>query len=130
MNDPLVVVRRFLLAQAELQALFGQRIYAARNLPSGYEPKNGAALVINNRGGNQHFSSEVHTLSLQCRVYAATESLAQDLCWKIYEVCNDRTSREIVYMRMEDGTMPQIINEPVVGWPIGLIFFRVQVRKL
>jgi len=128
-------IRAHLASLAGLQAVFGKpggglRIYAGRNLPSEADVASGPALLIGMRGGGQDFHSQLYVVSVQCRVYAATEAQAPAGERALYDAINDTQARAIAYMRLEDGTMPVLLNDPDTGWPYMLSFYRFHVRNV
>lgn len=123
-------IRAYLALNAQVSAVFGQRIYAARSLPAGYTPERGPGLLVSVRGGGQAFHSQLYLPSMQMRIYARTESEASAAAVQLYEAINDTQSREFAYVRMEEGTLPTLLNEPGTNWPYVLCYFTFQVRNV
>lgn len=116
-------VRRHLAGNAEVIGLFGQRLFAGSNLPSGIRIEDGPALLFSARGGSQSFSSKHHEPSFQFRAYAKNEALARQASRVLYDALNDKPSREIKSARLEG--YPALLREPETQWPFMLSFYRV-----
>jgi len=127
MIDVESTVRAHLATLDKVRARFGQRIYAGRYLPSGYKPGDGPAALFTVRGGGQDYSSKVFEPSLQFRIYAETESMCRQAAGELYDALNDTQARKIIYMRMEDGTIPTLLSEPGSDWPYVLMYFKFHV---
>lgn len=123
MIDCDAAVRAFLHAQPALFALTGDRLYAAQDLPAGYKPDAGAALLFAIRGGTQDYSSHVLSPSYQFRAYAATEARARAVAGALYDVLNDKHGGAIKWARLEN--IPTLLSEPATGWPFMLAFYRI-----
>jgi len=123
-------IRALLSTLPKITAVFGARVYAARSLPPGYRPEAGPGLLFTIRGGGQEFHSQFYRPSIQCRVYAANEAQARNASGKLYDALNDTQARGFAWIRMEDGTLPVLLNEPATGWPYVLSFFSFQVQNL
>ena len=122
-------LRAWLANQTGITDMFGTRIYAGRYLPPGYIPQQGPALLFAPRGGGQDFSSHVLSPSMQFRIYAETEAGAWAASKEIYDAANDQKSRKIIYLRMEEGTFPQILSEPGTDWPYILMYFKANFQN-
>jgi len=110
--------------------MFGTRVYIARSLPAGYKVADGAALLAMVRGGGQAYSSQMYWPSVQFRCYAATEGEARAAGRALYDALNDTQARGVAWMRMEEGTLPVLMNEPGTNWPYMLAFFTVAMQNL
>ena len=120
-------IRALMVSLPKITAKFGQRVYAARSLPAGYKPEQGPALLFTTRGGTQLYHSRVLVPSVQMRVYGATEAMVRGATQALYDALNDTKSLDVPYIRMENGTLPTLINEPNVGWPFMLLFFTFHI---
>lgn len=129
MVDVEAVVRENLAGLAGVRAVFGSRIYAGVNLPAGYKPQDGVALLLAMRGGSQDFSSKLFSVSIQVRVYAESEAQARQAAKHLYDELNDSKARRVCYARMESGTMPVLLLEPETNWPYVLMFFRIFIQN-
>lgn len=127
MIDPEKTLRRYLAAR--LVATFGSRIYAGRNLPDGLEIGDGAALLFATRGGMQEFHNQTWWASMAVRVYAATETAARSAAAAVFDEINDQQDGKLIYMRMEDGTVPTVLREVDTNWPFVLMYVRIYVRE-
>jgi len=127
MVDVESVIRTYLVGISKITAVFGSRIYAGRNLPAGYEPRIGPAVLLAVRGGTMDYSSKVLEPSVQMRIYAETEAKARESSGKIFDGINETRSRQIIYARMEDGTIPVLMNEPVSNWPYMLAYYKFHI---
>jgi len=130
MIDIEATIREYLAEQTEISATFGKRIYAARSLPAGYTPDRGPGLLLNVRGGGQAFHSNLYTPSVQMRIYGKTEADVRAAANQLYEAINDTQSREFAYVRMQEGTLPSLLNEPGTNWPYVLCYYTFQVRNV
>lgn len=130
MIDIEATIRAHLVTLAGIQAVFGSRVYMARALPPGYRPSDGPALLGMPRGGAQEFHSKLYRVSIQFRVYAETEAKARDAFQKLYAALNDTAARNIPYVRLEEGTMYMLLNEPETDWPYILSFFTFQLHDV
>jgi hypothetical protein len=124
MVDVEAVIRAYLAGLAKISAVFGSRVYAGKNLPAGYDPSKGAAVLLAVRGGTMDYSSKVMEPSVQMRVYAETEAKAREASRKLFDGINDSKTRNVMYVRMEEGTMPILMTEPVTNWPYILVHYK------
>lgn len=125
MVDVEAVLTEYLLDQAGLTVLTGQRIHASLYLPKGYEPSQGPALIFNIRAGSQDYSSAVFQPSIQFRAYAKTQAEAKAVDRALYDVLNDKDCYPIKMARLE--VMGQLLEEPDTRWPYVLSFYRLFV---
>lgn len=65
-------LREFLLSQPAITALTGQRIFASNELPTGYKPSDGIAMMFGNRSGGHNDSFTIMRIGVQFRVFGAT----------------------------------------------------------
>jgi hypothetical protein len=123
-------LRELLGKQTEITAIFGERIYIARSLPAGYKVADGPALLAMVRGGSQAYSSQMYWPSVQFRCYAGTEQAARAAGRALYDALNDTQARGCAWIRMEEGTLPVLMNEPGSNWPYMLAFFTLAMQNL
>ena len=114
----------------DITAMFGTRIYIARSLPAGYKVADGPALLATVRGGGQGYSSQIYWPSVQMRCYGATEGIARQASQALCDALNDTQARGCAWIRMEDGTLPVLMNDPGTNWPYVLAFFTVAMQNL
>lgn len=126
-TDPLAIVRAWLAADVNMAATFGNRIWAAANLPPKYKPDAGPACLFAPRGGGIDYSSSVWQPSLQFRVYAETEIAAWNAWQVLFAAANDKQANQIKWSRMESGTFPAPLTEPGLDWSFVLGFFRMHI---
>jgi hypothetical protein len=99
----------------------GTCLYASNDLPEGYRaPEHGPAVLFKVRGGDQSFSSKQLAPSVQFQCFASTEAKARTVVYAVFEAVNDQRAAGIKWCRVE--TLPQIVIEPSVGWPYGLLY--------
>lgn len=122
MIDSDAVVVAVLSHDANLAHLAGTRIYASADLPPGYTPEQGPAILLSARGGVQDFSSKVLTPSYQFRLYAATEAQARAMSDALYHALNDESGATFKWARLE--TLPVLLRDDVTGWPYALAFYQ------
>ena len=132
MRDALAVARAWLSTIPEVSAIAGARVWAGRYLADGYKPEQGPALLIGLRGGQQDYSNQVLTPSLQLRFYGATEADASRLQRATHDAINDRRSpaNHILFCRLEDGTYPTLLEEPGSKWPYYLAYYRLFIMEV
>lgn len=122
--------RKYVAGLAGVQAVFGTRVYAGRSLPAGYLPSSGPAALMGIRGGGQAFHSNLYMTSMQIRVYAETEAKAREAGRDLYDAINDTQSKVFAYVRLEEGTLPTLLNEPGANWPYVLCYYTFQTRNV
>lgn len=130
MIDIEATIRAHLAGLTALTAVYNGRIYAARSLPAGYKPELGPALLFSIRGGGQEYHSQLFMPSIQFRAFAANEKAAREADRALHDAINDTQARAIAYMRMEDGTLPILLDDPDTGWPYILSFYRFHIQNL
>lgn len=128
MIDPDLKVREYLASLGAVSAVFGARIYAGRRLPAGYNVTDGPALLLATRGGKAEFHSQVWRASLTVRVFAESEALARSAAGVAHDAINDTKSGTLVYVRLEDGTLPMLLSDPETNWPFVLMYVMAMVR--
>jgi hypothetical protein len=129
MVDVEAVIRKRVADLPAMQAVFGNRVYAGRRLPNGYNPTQGAAALLAVRGGGLSYSSKLISVSVQFRVYAETEAKAKKATMKLFDAVNDTQWPQVKFARMEAGTVPTILTEPETDWAFGVLFVRVWVEN-
>lgn len=122
-------IRAYLIARAEITAIFGRRVYASRSLPAGYRPEQGPALLFTVRGGRQAYHAQLFSPSVQFRAYAKDDASATHAGRMLHESINDRQAHGLAYIRMEDGTLPTLLNDPETSWPYSLSFYTFHVQN-
>lgn len=130
MLDLEAAIRAHLGSLAALTAVYGNRMYAARSLPPEYRSEDGPGLLFMIRGGGQEFHSQLYKPSVQFRSYAATEREARTAARALYDALNDTQGRGFAWIRLEEGTLPTLLNEPGTNWPFVLSFYRFQIQNL
>jgi len=141
-RDALATVRTYLATIAGITAITGtgKRLVAGPNLPAGYKPQDGSALLFNVRSGSQDYTSGMLNPSIQFRSYGGFDegervmqgnAAAWALDQALYDGVNDKTyeAGNIAFFRLEDGTFPVLLNEPGTDWPYVLSFYRVHIRN-
>jgi hypothetical protein len=123
MIDTDAEIREYLVGQASLTVLAGQRIYASLYLPKGYTPDDGPALLFSPRGGAIDYSSLVLNPSYQFRSYGKTLEKARELDRALFDALNDISYCDIKSARME--AIGQPLQEQGTGWPFVLSFYRI-----
>ena len=128
MTDLEAVLYTYLASVTALTATLGtfegsKCLYASNDLPEGYTPQeHGSACIFKIRGGEESFSSKQLAPSVQFRCYAESEAKARTVVYALFDAVNDHRAAGIKWCRAE--TLPQIIIEPDVGWPYGLLYSR------
>lgn len=127
MVDAEKVIRDFLLLNAALVALVDDRIYAGVDLPPGYKPGDGPAVLFAVRGGADSYHSGTFWPSCQYSCYAATEREAREVYRALYDALNDQAGVNINQSRLE--TPGQILRDQDTDWPFVLTAFRHWIRN-
>lgn len=105
-----VVIRDHLLTNAALVALVGDRIYAGVDLPEGYTPADGPAILFNARGGTDEYHRVTTKPSVQYRCYAATPILCMTVDRALYRALQDQCGAGVRTSIRQ--TYPQLLKEP------------------
>ncbi len=142
MRDALSTVRAYLVTLADITDIIGtgKRLVYGRDLPAGYKPSDGSALLFNIRSGGQDYTSGMLMPSIQFRSYGKFDqnerpvlgdAAAWDLDQALYNAVNDTSYEDghIARFRMEDGTFPVLLTEPGSEWPYVLSYYRVHIRN-
>lgn len=120
-------LRTYLLAQAPLVALTGQRIFASDQLPAGYKPGDGAAILIGMRGGGMDYSSQILKISAQFRIYAPTQSQIIMVDSTLFDVLNDAQS---VLLSARLDVPGQQLTHPDTLWNFMLTFYQLRFQNV
>jgi hypothetical protein len=125
MIDAPKLLRDFLVADANMLAGFGSRIWAEVDTPPPeYQPGQGSGLCFKVRDGN--IPSETVAIlgrSFQFKVYASDESQAQAGYRTLFEALNFKSNVNIKMAQEE--VAGQTLREPDSNWPFVLTFFHV-----
>ena len=120
MFDPERLLRAHLAGT--LNETFGARVYAGVDLPDGYLSSDGPAILFGLRGGSQAYHNQLWRCSVTLRVYADDEATARSAAGEVIEQINDQRNGKLVWMRMEDGTLPTLLRDPETRWPYVLMY--------
>jgi hypothetical protein len=133
--DVAVLVREYLLGQTAVTSLLGtnkqRSIYAAYDLPEGFDPKLGPVIQLFRAGGKSH--AEIDGLlyaRLQVRTWADVEQylVASNLYSALHDVLHGLTNTAVT-----DGTIksalevtgPQEMTDTETGWVSMYAFYAV-----
>lgn len=130
MIDLEFVFRNLLTSLPAITSHFQDRIFFARSTPPSYRVDNGPALLVTVRGGDQDYTSQLFHPSFQMRCYAKTEKEAREACRHTITALNDTQARGMPWIRMEDGTIPVLLNEPSTDWPYMLFYVKAFMQNL
>jgi len=127
--DVMKRIRDHVLASSTVVSYVGSRVYAGEQLPVGYKPADGPAILFNVRGGGMAYHNLTEDPSIQYRIYGET---LNDI-WDTYNALKDYlTDAHGVYVasgRIE--TMGQQLVEPETDrWIYILCGFRHHVRDI
>lgn len=133
-TDGPALVRAFLVAQASLTALTGQRIYAeTATPPEGYDPGDGAAIAFRMRGGTEDESDALQYASFQFKCYGTGANIwaqkisARQVARALHNVLQNAQSASWRGARRE--LLGQSLEEPATGWPYMLVFYQISVAN-
>lgn len=124
-------IRDLLVADPGLIPLVGQRVYASTDLPTGYTPDDGPAILFAVRGGRgPDESGLVLWPSYQFRCYASTEALAREVDHAVFRALSFTRSDRIKMARLD--VFPQLLRQqdPEPAWPFVLSFYQVIIGDL
>jgi len=127
MFDPDRLLREYLAAKTS--GTFGSRVYAGIDLPDGYDVKDGAAVLFSLRGGVQAYHNQLWRCSITMRVYANREADARSAAAEVIEQVNDQREGKLIFMRLEEGTLPVLLREPKTNWPYVLMYVGMFIRE-
>lgn len=130
MIDADVRIREFLLGDTDLATLVGTRIFAGVDLPAGYTPDSGPAILFSARGGpGTDESGLVLWPSYQFRSYGSTEAIAAAVDRALFDAFNYAQAAGILAARLD--VYPQLLRErgPEPGWPFALSFYQVMLTN-
>ena len=114
---------------ATLADTFEERVYAGTDLPDGYKSSDGPAILFRLRGGSQEYHNQLWRCSVTLRVYADDEATARSASGEVVDQINDQRNGKLVWMRMEDGTLPTLLRDPETDWPYMLMYIFMFVRE-
>lgn len=118
------LVREQLAAHATLASLAGSRIYVGRDLPAGYTPADGPAVLARANGGTPDYANTIRP-SLQVRCYGLTEGAVREVSRAVFDALHDLRSGRIVNAQCD--ILGQSLSEPDTGWLFELSYYRLQV---
>lgn len=101
MVDTGQVLRSFLLTDPTLTALVGSRIYYGADLPAGYTPADGPAILFNTRGGSVAYHNQTLQPSCQYRCFASEAPTAWLVDRALYGALHDRAGLKVRQSRLE-----------------------------
>ena len=90
MIDAHKVIADYLLADDALKVLVGDRIYPGSDLPEGYKPADGPAVLFGARGGGPAYHGATLQPSVQYRSYALSEEQAAEVDRALYDALHDQ----------------------------------------
>lgn len=119
-------LRTYLLTQAPLVALTGQRIYASDQLPTGYKPSDGVAILIGMRSGGMDYSSQILRIATQFRIYGATQAQIITADSTLFDVLNDA---QAVLLSARLDVPGQQLTHPDTLWNFMLTFYQLHFQN-
>lgn len=127
MIDALRILRDYLVADADVLALVGDRIYAGRDVPPvGYTPAQGGCVTFRLRGGFPTYSDEFLVARVQCQCYGRDEVDAEAVYRAVFSRWHNAVSREIAHGECE--VLGQTLEEPQTQWRFTLVYFMFMLR--
>jgi len=93
--DSEAVLIEFLQGQPIWSELAG-RIHAGPELPKGYQPQQGAAILLSLRSMSQNYTRKVAQTTMQFTTYAIDAATVRATEAKLYEALNDKSSPKIL----------------------------------
>lgn len=124
-------IRDLLIADPGLAPLVDQRVFASTDLPTGYTPDDGAAILFAARGGQgPDESGLILWPSYQFRCYAPTEAMAREVDHAVFRALSFARSDRIKMAQLD--VYPQVLRqqEPEPAWPFVLSFYQVIIGDL
>lgn len=127
MIDVHTAILDFLLRDAALRDLVGERMYAGRNVPPvGYLPEQGPCVVFKTRGGRPDYEDALLMPSVQFKCYGADEVTAGVVYRMLFDALQSRAGGGILHAESE--TLGEPLEEPETEWRFVLSFWRVMIR--
>lgn len=105
-------------------ALIADRIYVGRDLPPDYRPEQGAAILLNTRGGTIRYDG-IWQPSVVVRCYAHQDYTAFDAAQMLVDHCHDTRWHGVT---AHCDTLPQLSAEDETGWPFVVSFWTWYLR--
>lgn len=128
MIDPHTVIRDYLLLDADLVGLVGNRVYAGRDVPPvGYAPGDGPCVTFRVRGGEPDYDDALLNPSVQFKCYAPDEPSSYEVYRALYDHLHNGQAAGIAHAESE--VLGQLLEEPETDWHFVLAYFRVMLRK-
>jgi hypothetical protein len=114
MTDCDAVIRSLFASRTAITNLTDSRIYAGNHLPPDYTPDIGPALLLENQGIRQDYTSKILSVSYRIRCFGLTALLARQLDRAVYDSLNDYKSNQVRHVEMSTGG--QLLQEPTTNW--------------
>jgi hypothetical protein len=126
MVDVDATIRAWLVSKPVLTHVAGDHIYAAMDLPIGYQAEDGPALLFTSQM-TPSYPSKLLKGSVTCRCYGTDEESARELERALYDGIHDKVSSSIKAAHLETGG--QILQEPNTGWYFVLSIYRFVIAN-
>jgi hypothetical protein len=124
MRNVEVEIRNHLAANIPAPAGVGTRVYASTELPAGYKPSDGAAVLVMLRGGGVDYSGKLAQPVVQVECYGIDFIAAQKASAAVFDLLN---AKRVCggFSRVE--TYPTALNDQQTEWPFYLSYYRLSV---
>lgn len=123
-NEGALIVA-YLLSEAPpvkaLRELVGDRVYYGTDLPEGYQPGAGPAVLFKRRGGRALLSAVLEP-SMQYECYGATLSVAEETYRALCAALDGQSGPGIKQSVLEMPGEP--MRDPETGWPLVMTAFK------
>lgn len=126
-------LRNFLLQNAALVTLTGQRIWVNTDLPPSYQPIDGGAVLINNRPGNRlggvDYTSKILAESFSAQCYGVEPDVCQDVYRALFDAidCKSNMTYQLFSGELEEAGV--LLTAPETDWFFIQCFFRCMFRN-
>lgn len=116
------------VSQPEVTALTGDRIWEGPDLPEGYSPLEGPAIVFVLRTGPIEYHRRLVRPSYFVRMYGASESECSNLWRRCVDVWPSvRNGQSRIQLDRSNGVL-RIDREPTTGWRFAVSTWNFSIR--
>lgn len=134
MVDAKKMAVEWLLGDAALVGILGGNFVFGGNLPAGWDPSSGTAVVVTGAGGKAHPEiPPIQSPRLQVRVWAGPDRFADanEAYAAVYDLMHGANNVPLdsgFVMSSIEATQPQDLVDPDTGWASVLAFYQLMIR--